>query len=271
MAEPRRGLHRPADRPTAPPERARAEGERLSKRVAQLLGCSRSQAEHCIAGGWVRVDGRVVEEPMARISHQQVSVDADASLTPLPEVTLLLHKPAGFDTLAAPQPGQRQVRAAKALLQADTHMADDPAGTQVHRQHLSRLSPGVALETGASGLVVFTQDSRVLRKLTEDAALIEHEYAVEVQGTIEAAALARLNALRLQERLPFYKASINSTAAERTRLRLAVKGTHPGLIAYLCDQVGLHILSIKRLRIGRVALAQLPEGQWRFLGAHERF
>ncbi|NBT93031.1 MAG: hypothetical protein EBT37_10705, partial [Betaproteobacteria bacterium] len=36
-------------------------GERLSKRVAQMLRCSRSQAEQYIEGGWVRVAGKVVE------------------------------------------------------------------------------------------------------------------------------------------------------------------------------------------------------------------
>ena len=31
------------------------DGERLSKRVAQMLGCSRREAEQTIEGGWVRV------------------------------------------------------------------------------------------------------------------------------------------------------------------------------------------------------------------------
>ena len=53
--------------------------------------------------------------------------------------------------------------------------------------------------------------------------------------------------------------------------RFAVKGAHPGLIAYLCERVGLEIRSMKRLRIGRVAMGPLPAGQWRYLQAHERF
>ena len=35
-------------------------GERLSKRVMQLKGCSRREAEQYIEGGWVLVDGQVV-------------------------------------------------------------------------------------------------------------------------------------------------------------------------------------------------------------------
>ena len=34
---------------------------RLSKRVADMVPCSRREAEQYIEGGWVRVDGQVVE------------------------------------------------------------------------------------------------------------------------------------------------------------------------------------------------------------------
>ena len=41
-------------------------GERLAKRVAAMLSCSRREAELYIEGGWVRVEGVVVEEPQFR-------------------------------------------------------------------------------------------------------------------------------------------------------------------------------------------------------------
>ena len=36
---------------------------RLSKRVAALVPCSRREAEQYIEGGWVQVDGALVETP----------------------------------------------------------------------------------------------------------------------------------------------------------------------------------------------------------------
>jgi 23S rRNA pseudouridine2604 synthase len=39
----------------------------------------------------------------------------------------------------------------------------------------------------------------------------------------------------------------------------------------MCAQVGLELTALKRLRIGRVPLAGLPPGQWRYLGPNERF
>jgi 23S rRNA pseudouridine2604 synthase len=39
----------------------------------------------------------------------------------------------------------------------------------------------------------------------------------------------------------------------------------------MCEQVGLNVVGLKRIRIGRVKLAALPLGQWRFLGEDELF
>ena len=65
--------------------------------------------------------------------------------------------------------------------------------------------------------------------------------------------------------------SIGSTGDGVTRLRVAVKGIHPGLVAHLCDQAGLQIVGMKRIRIGRLPLSTLEPGQWRLLMPYERF
>lgn len=264
---------RPAPKPSSPTPKATAEGERLSKRVAFLMRCSRREAEQYIEGGWVQVNGLVIEEPMARVSDQTVLVDPHASLMALTEVTLLLHKPPGWDTMAPLDTANKRVKPAQRLMQASTHWPQDESGRRELKMHFSKLSAGVPLETGASGLVVFTQNWRVLRKLTEDAAFIEHELLVEVQGEVAPEVLQRMNAgVRNDDAaLPAIKASVNSTAEGLTRLRFAFKGAHPGLIAYVCERAGLQITSMKRLRVGRVALSGLPEGQWRYLQDGERF
>ncbi len=247
--------------------------ERLAKRVAAMVPCSRREAEQYIEGGWVSVNGKVVEEPMFRVSSQKVVIDPDASLMELQAVTLLLHKPPGFDAMAALDQANRQVKPAQQLLQAATHATDDASGTRVLKRHFAKLTACVPLENAASGLVVFTQDWRVLRKLGEDAHIMEQEVIVEVNGEVNPANLQRLNQGLLDDGrpLPAVKVSLNSTGDANSKLRFAVKGAHPGLIAYLCERVGWQIVGMKRLRIGRVAMAQLPAGQWRYLQAHERF
>ncbi len=267
--------NRPAARPVArttprPEERT---GERLAKRVAEIIPCSRREAEQYIEGGWVSVNGQVVEEPMFRVSEQQVTIDPHASLMELTDVTLLLHKPPGFDAMAELGEANKKVKPAQQLLAAANHMANDPAGMRLLKRHFAKLTAAVPLETAASGLVVFTQDWRVLRKLDEDAGVIEQELIVEVTGEVPPGTLQRLNQGLASDGhpLPPVKVSLNSTSDTTSKLRFAVKGSHPGLIAYLCERVGLQILSIKRLRVGRVGLGQLEPGQWRYLQGHERF
>jgi 23S rRNA pseudouridine2604 synthase len=261
---------KPSKKPVPAPSHT---GERLSKRVAALVPCSRREAEQYIEGGWVRVNGQVVEEPMFRVSEQQVAIDPQASLLDLDDVTLLLHKPPGFDTMATPDQASAHIKPAQQLLNAATHAADDSSGVRVLKRHFSRLTAAVGLETAASGLVVFTQDWRVLRKLTEDATKMEQELIVEVAGQMPPESLLRLNqGLTLEgQPLPPVKVSLNSSGETSAKLRFALKGVHPGLIAHLCERVGLKILSIKRLRVGRVTMAHLPVGQWRYLQLAERF
>jgi 23S rRNA pseudouridine2604 synthase len=258
--------------PRTAPSTPRAD-ERLAKRVAAMVPCSRREAEQYIEGGWVSVNGQVVEEPMFRVSSQKVEIDPGASLMELQAVTLLLHKPPGYDAMAALGQANRQIKPAQQLLQVATHATDDTSGTRVLKRHFAKLTASVPLETAASGLVVFTQDWRVLRKLEEDAHVMEQEVIVEVNGEATAANLQRLNQGLLDDgrALPAVKVSLNSTGESNSKMRFAIKGAHPGLIAYLCQRVGWQIVGMKRLRIGRVAMAQLPAGQWRYMQVHERF
>ena len=233
---------------------------RLAKRLAELLPCSRREAELYIASGWVTVDGQVVEEPQFKVSQQKVELLPEASLAPLAPATILLHQPPGVDVNA---------ESALELIRPDTRAADDRSGIRLLKQHLVRLTPGLPLEANAGGLVVFTQDWRMARKLKDEAAMLEQEYVVEVAGELPPDGLQLLNhGLSFNGRaLPPVKVSWQN----ETRLRFALKGVQAGQIAHMCRCVGLQVLSMKRIRIGRVAMAKLQPGLWRYLMPHERF
>lgn len=273
-----------AEAPAVAPSSA---AERLSKRVMALKDCSRKEAEQYIEGGWVQVNGVVIEEPQHRVDTQTITLDPNASLMELAPVTLLLNKPAGhndgLDELpptragasTRPTPAGRKAPPANArvLLTPANHWNGDASEIRVLKRHFNHLEADVELENGATGLVVFTQDWRTTRKLTEDMATMEHEFLVEVKGEIEPDALKPISYALKDERLdlPQVKVSVNSTTPESSRLRFAIKGSHPGLIAFLCEKADLQILAMKRIRLGRVALSDLPVGQWRYLAGWEKF
>ncbi|AIF46012.1 rRNA pseudouridine synthase [Dyella japonica] len=231
---------------------------RLAKRVAALAQCSRREAEMYIEGGWVRVDGVTVEEPQFKVLEQHIEIDPDARLEAAEPATLVLHKPAGLSADAA-----------RALVSVENHAADDASGVRLLKRHFARLESPLSLPDSASGLLVFTQDWRVKRRLEEDADRIEQELVVEVSGKLAPDGLALLNhGLRFDHyALPPIKVSWQN----ETHLRFALKRVAPDMVERMCHAVGLKVLAMKRLRVGRISMSRLPPGQWRYLSATDRF
>lgn len=241
--------------PPMPP----ADSQRLAKLVAALVPCSRSQAEQYITQGWVRVDGQVNETPQTRVSAgQRVDIDPQARLQAMVSATFLIHKPAGMAG-----------RALTDLLEQSKQWSGDTSGLRRSKTHLSGLQMLMALPDPASGLCVLSQDLRVIRKLTEDAALVEQELIAEVRGEIAPDGLSRLCHGLQHKGQPLPPARVSWQS--ETRLRFAVKGIAPEWVEWMCAQVGLELLALRRLRIGRIAMAGLPSGQWRFLPLGDRF
>jgi 23S rRNA pseudouridine2604 synthase len=241
------------------------EGIRLAKRVAEMVPCSRAEAERYIAGGWVSVDGTVAEDPATRVTDEQdVALLPGATAAEPPPVTILLHKPAGYNAGVGAQ-GQPALE----CVTADTLVAADHGQQRFLKRHLLRLTMTSPLETSASGLVVYTQDFRVARKLVDDAARIEQEYVVEVAGQIREGGLALLNHGLTFSGKPI--APMKVSWQNETRLRFALKGVRPGQIEHMCRAVGLEVAAMKRIRIGRISMASLPAGHWRYLHEYERF
>ena len=235
-----------------------SEGERLAKRVAALQGCSRAEAERLIEGGWVKVDGLTADDPARRVRDEAIEIDASGLGETLLPVTLLWHKPVGV-ALVEGQPLARLVQP-EGLLRP------------WHIRHLRCASP---MPAACSGLAVFAQSPGVQRKLHEDALLLEHEWMLDLAGAVPAAKLDALqqevDRLAPGPRTPYLKLSVGSRSAERTRLRLALKGYVPERLPQWLAQAGLEPHALQRLRLGRVALGQVATGAWRLLGMHERF
>ncbi len=232
---------------------------RLAKRLAEQASCSRQEAEQYIAGGWVTVDGHIIEEAGFRVTPKQIiALLPGASLTPLTPVTLLLHKPAGVE-----------VDELIKTIKPDTLVENDRSGHRFLKRHTLKLTSATPLEVAASGLVVFTQDWHVARKLLEDAAKVEQEFIVEIAGKLTPGGLALLNhGLSFNGKV---LAPIKVSWQNETRLRFAAKGVQLNQISHMCEQVGISVISLKRIRTGRIPLASLPEGQWRYLLGYERF
>ena len=249
------------------------EGERLSKRVAQLLDCSRREAECYIENGAVQVDGQMVQIVGQRVlAHQQIAIAPGARPEPVPPVTLLVHKPADW----AFADGARPVRGAQGnawelLTPERWSQGDAPAPLKLLLKHFQGQQPLLVLPVAASGLCVLSQEPRTIRKLTDDALYLEQEVIAQVQGRagMDPDGLQRLcdGTAIAGKRLPRIKVSWQN----EERLRFALQGIFAHEVQAMCHGVGLQLVGLKRLRIGRIPLGALPEGHWRYLQPWERF
>lgn len=239
---------------------------RLSKIMSERGLCSRREADAFIERGWVYVDGVKITELGTKIySNQSIVLNKQAQAKQTQFVTILLHKPIGYVS-GQPEPGYQ---AAVTLITANTHYRNDPSQQQYSHTQLRGLAPAGRLDIDSSGLLVLTQDGRIAKQLIGADSQIEKEYLVRVEGKLDEKGLHLLNhGLRL-DGVPLKPAHV--TWQNQSQLRFLLKEGKKRQIRRMCELVGLKVLALKRVRIGKVRLGDLPKGQWRYLREDERF
>jgi len=280
-AAPRAGPGAPADEPV-----------RLNKRMAEQGICSRREADDWIERGWVRVNGQPALMGQKVLPADKVTVDKRAEDAQQQRVTVLLHKPMGFVSGQAEDGHEPAV----VLFQGPARWREDRSPHRFSPQQLRGLAPAGRLDIDSVGLLVLTQDGRVARQLIGEDSGIEKEYLVRVayhgpgrpaptgqlvriddddpvttnvQAVFPPAMLARLRHGLSLDGQPLKPARVDWQNPEQ--LRFVLTEGKKRQIRRMCEQVGLKVVGLKRIRIGRVVLGALPAGQWRYLGANERF
>ena len=228
--------------------------------------CSRREADGYIERGLVFVDGERISELGTRIyPHQKITLARAAATEQTARVTVLLNKPIGFVS-SQPEPGYKP---AITLITAETRYAEDRNPQRFHPTQLRGLAPAGRLDIDSTGLLVLTQDGRIARQLIGEESTIEKEYLVRVQGKLTPAGLKLLNHGLSLDGAALKPAQV--TWQNRDQLRFILKEGKKRQIRRMCELVGLEAVGLKRVRIGQVRLGSLPIGQWRYLGADERF
>jgi 23S rRNA pseudouridine2604 synthase len=243
---------------------------RLSKRMSELGICSRREADEWIANGWVKVDGIVIDTLGTRVSPDaEIVVSGYAQEHQAENVTILLHKPVGYVSGQAEDGYQPAI----VLIHPDNEWLDDSPNNKSNRtfqrRFLKGLAPAGRLDIDSTGLLVLTQDGRVARHLIGQDSSVEKEYLVRVEGKLDDNGLQLLNhGLTLDgQQLKPAKVSWQN----EDQLRFVLREGKKRQIRRMCEMVGLHVVGLKRVRIGSVNLGKLPLGQWRYLGPNEQF
>lgn len=243
---------------------------RLSKRMSELSLCSRREADEWIERGWVRVDGKIVSELGSKVlPNQRITVERQASAQQARRVTVLINKPVGYVS------GQAEdgYKPAVTLINADTRWKEDKAPGQFHPSQLRSLVPAGRLDIDSVGLLVLTQDGRIAKHLIGEDSSVDKEYLVRVQytkpGRLPDADLKMLNHGLSLDGKKLLPAKVRWQNEDQ--LSFVLREGKKRQIRRMCEAVGLKVLGLKRVRIGRVTLGDLPVGQWRYLRPDEKF
>jgi 23S rRNA pseudouridine2604 synthase len=228
--------------------------------------CSRREADEWIENGWVKVNGAVVNKLGVRVPRDaRIEIDSAAKSHQGELVTILLNKPVGYVS-GQPEDGHQP---AMVLLKPENRWPEDPSHTKFLPGHLRGLAPAGRLDIDSTGLLVFTQDGRVAKRLIGQDSEVEKEYLVRVEGTLSEEGMQKLRHGLELDGVKLKPAQVSW--ANENQLRFALREGRKRQIRRMCEMVGLVVVALKRVRSGAVPLGPLPVGQWRYLRKDERF
>jgi len=235
---------------------------RLSKLMAERGICSRREADEYIAKGLVLVDGVTINVLGTKVDpNAKITLEAEAMQQQKRLVTIIINKPVGY---VSAQPEPPYIPAVRLITPENQFM---PGKLKLHPDHFKGLAAAGRLDIDSQGLLLFTQDGRVAKRLIGEDTDVEKEYLVRVEGPLPQAKLELLRHGLVLDGKTLKPAIVEWL--NQDQLKFILKEGRKRQIRRMCEAVGLRVVGLKRVRIGKLPLGKLPEGQWRFLDEEE--
>ena len=221
---------------------------RLHRYIAQCGVCSRRKAEELIVDGRVTVNGEIVTTLGTKIEEgDEVRVDG-RPIEPERLIYLAMYKPKGVVTTMADERGRRTV----------SHLLP---------RLPSVVKPVGRLDKDTDGLLLFTNDGELARRLTHPSHGTEKEYEATVQGEPDDRAVEKLRTgVRIEGRKT-RPARVDRIG--RNKLRLVLKEGWKRQVRVMCEAVGHPVVELRRVRFGPIRLGTMKPGESRPLTQSE--
>lgn len=229
--------------------------------------CSRREADDYISRGLVRVNGELITELGTKVPEDaRIQLESEALKTQKNLVTLILNKPVGY---VSGQPEDGYVPAIRLI--TDRNQFGNQKRILQHGD-LKGLAVTGRLDIDSQGLLIFTQDGRLAKKLIGENSEVEKEYLVRVRYNGPEASLPNEKLKLLNNGLSLEGKKLKPALVEwinTEQLRFVLTEGKKRQIRRMCELVNLKVLGLKRVRVGGLMLGDLPEGRWRFLEKNE--
>ena len=183
--------------------------------------------------------------------RDQIAVDGVLISEEPPKLYLMLNKPRGYVTTLSDERGRKTA----------AELVQDCGG---------RVWPVGRLDMYSEGLLIFTNDGEFTQHLEHPAGEVEKEYLVRVDHCSPRELQVLQGPMRLDGR-PLAPVQVEVVSRERgsTLLRFVIHEGRNRQIRRMCQQAGVRVLRLKRVREGTIELGNLNPGQWRMLKREE--
>jgi 23S rRNA pseudouridine2605 synthase len=233
----------------AEPSITPSEGTRLQAYLAHAGVASRRACERFILDGRVAINGKTASELGVRVkSGDSVSLDGKLLEPEGRKRYIILNKPAGYLSAMADPEGRP--------LAVDLLKGVDERVYNVGR-----------LDQWSSGLLLFTNDGDLAALLVHPSGGIEKEYEIVADGPLGEDFFDAFRAGMEIDGVVYRAAFAQRTGALSVRVIL-VEGKNREIRRVL-ERFGRKAILLKRVRIGPIALGELPEGSFRELSMTE--
>ena len=228
--------------------------ERLQKIIASAGLMSRRAAEEAILAGRVSVNGETASlGDRADPETDEILLDGIPVGQAGQKLYLAMNKPRGVVTTMSDEKGRRSV-------------ADLVAGLGV------RVYPIGRLDLNSEGLLLLTNDGDFANRVSHPSHEIDKCYHTLVRGEDLGHAAERLSRpMRIDgyDIAPAKVRLLRVTCGGEARLSVTIHEGRNRQVRRMCEQAGLRVLRLVRVREGAVELGELPPGKWRALTKEE--
>lgn len=226
----------------------------LARALSKLGYCSRSQAFALIRAGRVRLNGAVRRDPETPVELERDRILVDGqSIAPPTHIYLMLNKPRGVVTTAADETGRRTVYDCL------------PAG-------LPWIAPVGRLDKASEGLLLMTNDMQWAARIAAPESHLDKTYHVQINAAVGRDIVEHLTrGVRAKdgELLSAKRAAVLRAGEKNCWLEIVLDEGKNRQIRRMLEALGLEVLRLVRVAMGRLCLGDLAKGKIRELTARE--
>lgn len=225
---------------------------RLNKYISNSGVCSRRDADLYIASGNVKVNGEVITELGYKVKLTDVVNFDGMVVTPEKKVYVLLNKPKGFSTINEEVVSQENVL------------------SLIKGASTTPLAPVGRMDKSTLGLMLFTNDTNLIQKLSSPDQRSSKMYQVSLDRNLKYEDLERVQkGIYIDDKRVFVEDVAYVENQPKTEIGIKLKASNVKLVRALFESMDYNVLKVDRVMYGSITKWNLPRGKWRFLTEEE--